>query len=143
LCGAAFFVYVSAPHKGGPGKEASMDWIKSLFGAKARPSTREAATSGPEAQQVYGLIAQYIDSQGGLAAVVKRFEQSGFIAKARSWVSTGQNAQINSVEVLQLLGLGTLSTMAREAGIPVDRLRDLLADLLPKAIDQATPSGKL
>jgi uncharacterized protein YidB (DUF937 family) len=121
-----------------------MDWIKSLFGAKTQPSGRTVATaSAPETQKVYSLIAQYIDSQGGLDEVVRRFEQSGFISKVRSWVSTGQNAPINSVEVLQLLGLRTVSGMAGEAGISVDKLRDLLADLLPKAIDKATPSGKL
>jgi uncharacterized protein YidB (DUF937 family) len=120
-----------------------MDWIKSLFRAKKPSSAPETLASAPELQRVYNLIAQYIDSQGGVSEVVKRFERSGFINKVRSWVSTGQNASINSVEVLQLLGLRTLSAMATDAGISVERLRDLLAELLPSVIDKATPSGKL
>jgi uncharacterized protein YidB (DUF937 family) len=120
-----------------------MDWIKSLFGGKTRSPAPGASTAGPDAQKVYKLIAEYIDSQGGLQEVVRRFEQSGFIGKVRSWVSTGPNAPINSVEILQLLGPRTLSAMAAQSGVSVERLRDLLADLLPGVIDKATPSGKL
>jgi uncharacterized protein YidB (DUF937 family) len=122
---------------------AIMDWIKSLFGGKTRPLTPGSSAKGSDVQKVYDLIAQYIDSQGGMSEVVKKFEQSGFIGKVRSWVSTDQNAPLNSVEVLQLLGLRTLSKMATQSGVSVDRLRDLLADLLPGVIDKASPSGKL
>lgn len=120
-----------------------MDWIKSLFGGKTQSHTPRASSTGPDAQKVYDLIAQYIDSQGGLQEAVKRFEQSGFISKVQSWVSTGANAPINSVEVLQLFGQRTLAAMAAQSGLSVERLRDLLADLLPGVIDKSTPSGKL
>lgn len=120
-----------------------MDWIKSLFGGKTQTGASRSSAGGPEAQKVYDLIAQYIDAQGGVQEAVKRFEQSGFVSKVRSWVSTGQNAPINSVEVLQLFGQRTLAAMAAQSGISIDRLRDLLADLLPGVIDKATPSGKL
>jgi uncharacterized protein YidB (DUF937 family) len=33
--------------------------------------------------------------------------------------------------------------MARKAEVSVEKLRDLLAELLPVAIDRATPQGKL
>jgi len=92
---------------------------------------------------VFDLIADYFDKNGGLNNVVKRFEQSGFIGKVRSWVSTGANQPINSVEALQLFGWTSLREMARKSGIEVDRLRDLLAELLPVATDRATPAGKL
>lgn len=120
-----------------------MDWIKSLFGGKTQTRASRSSAGGPEVQKVYDLIAQYIDAQGGVQQAVKRFEQSGFGSKVRSWVSTGQNAPINSVEVLQLFGQRTLAAMAAQSGISIDRLRDQLADLLPGVIDKATPSGKL
>lgn len=120
-----------------------MDWIKSLFGGKTQPHTPRPSPAGPDGQKVLDLIAQYIDSQGGVQEVVKRFEQSGFIGKVRSWVSTGGNAPINSVEVLQLFGQRTLAAMDAQSGLSVERLRELLADLLPGVIDRSTPSGKL
>lgn len=118
-----------------------MDWIKSLFGGKTQ--TQAARPAGGEAQKVYDLIAQYIESQGGIQEAVKRFEQSGFVSKVRSWVSTGENASINSVEVMQLFGRRALAAMAAQSGISEERLRDLLADLLPGVIDKSTPTGKL
>jgi uncharacterized protein YidB (DUF937 family) len=36
-----------------------------------------------------------------------------------------------------------LTEMAKSAGIPVDKVKDLLAECLPIAIDKATPEGKL
>lgn len=120
-----------------------MNWIKWLFGTTAAPSTPNQSARSSEAQKVLGLIREYFERNGGLAGVVKRFEQSGFMSKVRSWVSTGPNQPINSIEALQLLGWRSLSEMADKAGVSVDRLRDLLAELLPVAIDRATPEGRL
>jgi uncharacterized protein YidB (DUF937 family) len=120
-----------------------MNWIKWLFGLKAGSSNPNQPIEPNEAQKILDLIGDYFQKSGGLANVLKRFEQSGFMSKVRSWVSTGPNQPINSVEALQLFGLRNLSEMASKAGISVERLRDLLAELLPVAIDKATPLGKL
>jgi uncharacterized protein YidB (DUF937 family) len=117
-----------------------MNWIKQLFEPKA--SSKDSTPTKSDHQAVQKLIQDYLDRNGGLAEVVKRFEASGFISKVRSWVSAGPNQQINSVEVLQLFGLRSLTEMANKAGIPLDRLRDLLAEILPTAIDKRTPQGK-
>jgi uncharacterized protein YidB (DUF937 family) len=118
-----------------------MNWIKRLFEPAASSQTSNQTKS--DLQAVQRLLQDYLDSNGGLAEVVKRFEASGFISKVRSWVSAGPNQQINSVEVLQLFGLPSLTEMANKAGVPLDRLQDLLAELLPVAIDKRTPQGKL
>lgn len=120
-----------------------MNWFKLLFEPKAGFRNPNQPTESSESKRVLALIGDYVDAHGGLANVVKRFEESGSIAKVRSWVSTDPNRPINSVEVLQLFGWRNLSEMATKAGISTDRLRDLLAELLPAAIDRATPQGKL
>ena len=120
-----------------------MSWIKWLFEPKSTSHSPNQAVTTSDAQAVQRLIHDYLERNGGLTEVVKRFEASGFISKVRSWVSAGPNQPINSVEVLQLFGLRSLGEMANKAGIPLDRLRDLLAELLPVVIDQRTPQGKL
>ncbi len=107
-----------------------MSWIKGIIGGAIGA---EAAT----------LVKDYIEKQGGLEAVVKQFESSGFANKIRSWVSTGQNLPINAIEIQQALGLDKLSELARKAGLPVDKVRDTLAEYLPMVIDKATPEGRL
>jgi uncharacterized protein YidB (DUF937 family) len=121
-----------------------MGWLKDFFGPKTGSSSTAAdhRPNASEAQKILDLISDYFTSSGGLAYVVKSFEDKGYIAKVRSWVSTGPNQPINSVEALQLIGLQNLEKMAAKAGLPVDKLRELLAEFLPVAIDKATPDGK-
>jgi uncharacterized protein YidB (DUF937 family) len=120
-----------------------VSWIKWLLEPKSTSHSPNQAVTTSDAQAVQRLIHDYLERNGGLDEVVKRFEASGFISKVRSWVSAGPNQPINSVEVLQLFGLRSLGEMANKVGIPLDRLRDLLAELLPVVIDQRTPQGKL
>jgi uncharacterized protein YidB (DUF937 family) len=125
-----------------------MNWINWLFKPKAtvgtpnQPAHDEKARSFEE-DQVVKLIQDYIESQGGLSGVVKLFEERGFISKVRSWVSTGPNLPLNSVEALQLIGWPGIMDMAKRADFSIENLRERLAKLLPIAIDRATPEGKL
>jgi uncharacterized protein YidB (DUF937 family) len=120
-----------------------MDWLNWLLGSKASTGNPRQPGDPSETQRVLDVIGSYIDGSGGLASVVKRFQDGGFISEVRSWVSTGPNRPINSIQALQLVGWRNLSEMASKAGMSVDRFRDLLAELLPVAIDKATPHGKL
>ncbi|HTO80059.1 MAG TPA: YidB family protein [Methylocystis sp.] len=125
-----------------------MNWINWLFPPKAaivesnQPEPGESAKPS-EDERVLDLIRDYFESKGGLQRVVKLFEESGFVGKVRSWVSTGPNQPINSVEALQLVGWPGILEMAKKADFSVDNLRERLAKLLPIAIDRATPEGKL
>ena len=125
-----------------------MNWIKWLFQPKTAavpPNQPDDDGRAPpsEDEQVSELIRDYIESKGGLPQVVKLFEQSGFGGKVRSWVATGPNQPINSVEALQLVGWPGILDMAKKADFTVENLRERLAKLLPVAIDRATPEGKL
>lgn len=107
-----------------------MSWLKGILG-------------GVIGAEALNLIKGYVDKQGGLEAVVKQFETSGFANKVRSWISTGPNQPIDPIEIQQALGLDKLAEMAKNAGVPVDKVKELLAQYLPIAIDKATPEGKL
>ena len=128
--------------------EDYMSWINWLFQPKAAVTALNQPepddTPKPtEEDKVLQLIRDYFESKGGLPGVLKLFEESGFIGKVRSWVSTGPNQPLNSVEALQLVGWPGILDMARKADFSVENLRERLARLLPIAIDRATPEGKL
>jgi uncharacterized protein YidB (DUF937 family) len=123
-----------------------MNWIKQLFRPKAAVANQPEPFQlfkPSEEDKVLELIRDYFESQGGLQRVVKLFEERGFISKVRSWVSTGPNQPLNSVEALQLVGWPGILDMAKKADFSVENLRERLAKLLPEAIDRATPGGKL
>lgn len=82
-------------------------------------------------------------SQGGLNAIVAKLEQAGFGAQVKSWLGNGQNLPISADQLRQVLGNDTVRQLAARYNIPVDQLSQILAQELPKAVDHASPDGKL
>jgi uncharacterized protein YidB (DUF937 family) len=82
-------------------------------------------------------------SQGGLTAIVNRLEQAGFGNQVKSWIGTGQNIPITSEEVQQALGNEKVKELAARFNIPIDQVGPILAQLLPSAVDHASPNGTL
>ena len=83
------------------------------------------------------------NNQGGLNAIVAKLEQAGFGDQVKSWLGNGQNLPISADQLRQVLGSDTVRQLAARYNIPVDQLSQILAQELPKAVDQASPDGKL
>ena len=107
-----------------------MSWLKSIAG-------------GVIGAEALSLIKQYVEKEGGLDAVVSKFQSGGYKRQVKSWISTGANQAISGIEVGQAIGIDKVKKLAESAGIDVNKTRDLLAEYLPIAIDKATPEGKL
>lgn len=111
-----------------------------LFSFKFAPASTAVAERRGESDRVLLLLRDYFESNGGAAATLKRFEKAGFASKVRSWRGEGEIRAINSVEALQLIGWKDLRDMAGKSGLPMDLLRDLVAEALPGAIRRACAS---
>jgi uncharacterized protein YidB (DUF937 family) len=61
----------------------------------------------------------------------------------KSWLGNGQNLPISADQVRSVLGNDTVRQLAARYNIPVDQLGEILAQELPKAVDQASPDGRL
>ncbi|WP_457798355.1 YidB family protein [Methylocystis sp. S23] len=107
-----------------------MSWLKAIVG-------------GAIGAEALSLIKDYVEKEGGLDAVVKKFQSGGYKQQVESWISTGQNQAISAIEVGQAVGIEKIKKLAEAAGVDVSKARDLLAEYLPVAIDKATPEGKL
>ncbi len=107
-----------------------MSWFKGIVG-------------GAIGAEALSLIKNYVEKEGGLDAVVKKFKEGGYKRQVESWISTGQNQAISSIEVGQAIGVEKLKKLAEASGVDLNKARDLLAQYLPVAIDKATPEGKL
>ena len=83
------------------------------------------------------------NGQGGPSSVVARLEQAGFGAQKKSWLGNGQNLPISADQLRQVLGNDTGRQLAARYNIPVDQWGQILAQELPKAVDHASPDGKL
>lgn len=84
-----------------------------------------------------------VGGSGGLSGLVGAFKKQGMGDMIASWISTGPNPPVSAAQVSEVLGQETLGQFARRAGVPLSEAGSLLAGLLPAAIDQLTPDGKL
>jgi uncharacterized protein YidB (DUF937 family) len=82
-------------------------------------------------------------SQGGLSAIVAKLQQAGLGDQVKSWIGNGQNLPITAEQLQQVLGSDTVRQLAAKYNIPVDQITQILAQQLPKAVDHASPDGKL
>lgn len=82
-------------------------------------------------------------SQGGLTAIVNKLEQAGFGNQVKSWIGTGENVPITADELHQVLGNEKVKELAARFHVPVDQVGPILAQLLPPAVDHASPKGTL
>ena len=82
-------------------------------------------------------------NQGGLSAIVAKLQQAGLGDQVKSWIGNGQNLPITAEQLQQALGSDTAKQLAARFNIPLDQLGPVLAQLLPKAVDNASPNGHL
>ena len=83
------------------------------------------------------------DAQGGLSAIVAKLQQAGLGEQVTSWIANGQNLPISAQQLQDVLGNDTVRQLATRLGIPTDQLSTVLAQLLPAAVDRASPHGTL
>ena len=93
-----------------------------------------------------GQVSQVLSGLGGagaLGALVDRFRQAGFDQQAKSWVSTGPNQPVAPNDVEHALGGDVINELQQKVGMPRSELLQELARLLPQAISEATPQGRV
>ncbi len=80
---------------------------------------------------------------GGLAGLVRSFQQGGLGEIVNSWVSTGANLPISPEQIQRVLGNSSLQGLAAQLGVSPEQASGSLADLLPQVVDQLTPNGQV
>jgi len=79
----------------------------------------------------------------GLGGLLQQFDQAGHGDEARSWVGSGSNKPISPAAVEETFGADTIDTLAQQVGVPRNELLSGLAQVLPQAVDQMTPDGRM
>ena len=78
---------------------------------------------------------------GSLQGIVTELQQGGLSTQVNSWLSNGSNLPVSGEQLRAALGNEKVQQLARQAGLPVDDLLKLMAEHLPTAVDQASPTG--
>jgi uncharacterized protein YidB (DUF937 family) len=80
---------------------------------------------------------------GGVGELVDRFRETGHGDAADSWVKTGPNKPLTADQLGQAIGPDMLDTLSAKTGLSREDLLKRLAGVLPSAVDQYTPEGRL
>jgi uncharacterized protein YidB (DUF937 family) len=105
-------------------------------GAAADPAHHCLAT------ELLGMLSDGGMSKG-LGGLVDMFNQKGLGDVVNSWVSTGKNLPITADQVQTVLGSAQVRALAARAGIDPNRASQVIAEILPRLVDKATPSGQV
>ena len=116
-----------------------MGLFHNMGGALKGVIASELATNAPAL--INAALAN--TNMGGLQGLVSQLQQNGLDQQVKSWLSDGPNMQVTPDQIQSALGNEKLQQLAAHFGIPLDEVAKLLADHLPKAVDQASPDGTL
>ena len=120
-----------------------------LGGGRSPARAMGAGSSGPQGDPFSdllrggagaGLAGLFGASLGGL---LQQFDQSGHGDEARSWIASGSNKPISPSDIEDTFGSDTIDTLVQQLHVPREELLSGLAQVLPQAVDQMTPDGRL
>jgi uncharacterized protein YidB (DUF937 family) len=87
------------------------------------------------------LLNDVMSKAGGVQGLVGQFEQSGLGDHIKSWVGNGDNLPISPEEIEKVIPADQLDQFAASHGIPAGTVSTVLSQLLPHAVNAATPDG--
>jgi uncharacterized protein YidB (DUF937 family) len=80
---------------------------------------------------------------GGLGGLLKQFQQAGLGEVVDSWINTGPNKTVGPGKIAEALGPEVIDALSQRTGLPRDQVVAILSQVLPQAVDQLTPEGRL
>jgi uncharacterized protein YidB (DUF937 family) len=106
------------------------------------------AGSGATLGSMGGILTQLIGAAeganaGGIPGLIAQFENAGLGNQIQSWIGTGENLPVTAEQVATALPAEQLEAWAQKLGVPQEQLAAMLADILPHAVDHATPAGEI
>ena len=88
-------------------------------------------------------MASFVDQQGGLQAVMSKFEEQGLGSVVQSWIGTGANEAISADNIKKVIGEENLNALGQKIGMSTDDIAGKVATFLPTIVDKLSPNGSL
>ncbi|HSW17310.1 MAG TPA: YidB family protein [Ramlibacter sp.] len=89
------------------------------------------------------LAMQWVQRNGGIGAVLQKFNDKGYGNQASSWVSTGSNQLVAPDAINEVVGQDELARMSQQLGVGEQEVSDGFAQILPEMVDKLSPQGEV
>jgi uncharacterized protein YidB (DUF937 family) len=83
------------------------------------------------------------DGGGGIGSILSSMKEKGLGSIADSWLGDGDNEEISTDQLRDVVGGSKVTEMASELGTDEDSLLSGLKDALPQMIDKSSSGGSL
>ena len=100
------------------------------------------ADSGAVSSALGGLLSGS-GGESGLGGIIAAMQGKGLGSIAESWLGDGDNAEISSEQVRDVVGSDKIAGMASQLNTDEDSLLNGLKDALPQIIDKSSSGGSL
>ena len=122
-----------------------LDIVGGMLGGQAGAGGAAGAGGGQAEllRLVMSLLADNGQGGGGLAGLMEKFQSAGLAEQMNSWVGTGQNLPVSPDQLQGVFGNDQMSQMAERMGLSTGDLGAQLSQMLPQAVDQLTPGGRM
>jgi uncharacterized protein YidB (DUF937 family) len=117
--------------------------LGALSGLMGNQTAAGPGQAAPPGGSLMATALQLLQQNGGIPAVLAKFQQAGLAKEAQSWVSTGSNLPISADQLQKVLGSGAIGQIASQLGLSHGEAGQQLASLLPQVIDKITPQGSV
>ncbi len=87
------------------------------------------------------IVMSLINQSGGIEGLLAKFQSAGLGDIVNGWIKQGPNPPVSPDQVKEAFG-PDLQNAAAEAGTDVNTAAKGVADVLPKVVDQLSPSGQ-
>ncbi|WP_322997106.1 YidB family protein [Castellaniella sp.] len=93
--------------------------------------------------RLFAVAQDLVQQNGGLAGLLKKFQEAGFDEQVTSWLGDGENLPITQEQVLATIGQGPIADLAEKFGLSSEEISSGLAQWLPEAVNHLSENGKL
>ncbi|MDP8051918.1 YidB family protein [Pasteurella atlantica] len=94
-------------------------------------------------QAIPQLLQSLLSSQGGVEGLMGKLQQGGLGDVVSSWIGTGENQEVSSQQIKEVIGEDALRNVAQQAGVDENEVPNLLSQYLPQVVDKLSPNGEL
>ncbi|HPA74103.1 MAG: DUF937 domain-containing protein [Spirochaetes bacterium] len=105
----------------------------------AQEGSRGAAQTGQQKSLLEGVVDMF--KSDGVDGIMRKFKEGGLEETLKSWIGTGANRNISADQLRNVLGQDRIRELSQKTGIPPERVTEELKEILPDAVDRATPDG--
>ncbi len=105
----------------------------------AQEGSRYAAQQGQQKSLLEGVVDMF--KSDGVDGIMRKFKEGGLEETLKSWIGTGANRNISADQLRNVLGQDRIRELSQKTGIPPERVTEELKEILPDAVDRATPDG--